>query len=336
MAPTLLLTTLVKPSYSCHKSFMAYGHSVNEWLVFHFIILILLGLDLGVFNRKAHVIRMKEALLWSLLWIIIGLSFSFYIYSQSGSKAAIEYVTGYIVEKSLSVDNLFVFLLIFASLKIPRIYQHRLLFWGVLGAIILRGIMIYLGTQLLENFHFVIYLFGGFLIYTGFKIFKGGDSDMDPRDGFIFKTLSKILPLDTREDFGGHFTIKKSGKTFFTMGFVALVLIETSDVIFALDSVPAVFGVTRDPYIVYTSNIFAILGLRSLFFVLEDLLYRFYLLKAGLAVILIFVGAKMCLEAWIHVEPWISLGIIGAILAASVGLSLLFPKDKIKPKDTLF
>lgn len=312
------------------------GHTATEWILFHIVVVVLLGLDLGVLNRKSHIIYMKEAILWSLVWIAMGLGFGLYVHYQNGPTAAIEYVTGYIVEKSLSVDNLFVFLIIFASLKIPRIHQHRLLFWGVFGAIILRAIMIYLGTQLLENFHWVIYVFGAFLIYTGVKIFKGGDSEMDPREGMVFKFLSKFLPLDPREDFGGKFTIKKQGKTYFTMGFVALVLIETSDVIFALDSVPAVFGVTRDPYIVYTSNIFAILGLRSLFFVLEELLYKFYLLKAGLAVILIFVGSKMCAEHWVKIAPWLSLSVIGSILAASVILSLIFPKDKKKPKDGLF
>jgi tellurite resistance protein TerC len=310
-------------------------HSLETWAIFHLIVFFLLALDLGVFNKKAHVIKMKEAIGWSLFWIALGLGYSFFIYKESGNQAALEYVTGYIVEKSLSVDNLFVFLVIFESFKIKRIHQHRLLFWGVFGAIILRGIMIAAGTQLLENFHWVIYIFGGFLIFTGIKLFKGGGEELDPQKSPVLKWAKKVLPFTTAEP-NGKFVVFENGKRKFTTAFLALLLIESSDVVFALDSVPAVFGVTRDPYIVYTSNIFAILGLRSLFFVLEDLLYRFYLLKLGLAVVLIFVGGKMCLEHFYKISPAYSLVVIGTILGGSIIASLIFPKDKnVKPKTNI-
>jgi tellurite resistance protein TerC len=303
------------------------NHSLQTWVIFHAIIILLLGMDLGVFNRKAHVIKMKEAIGWSIFWIFLGLSYAGFIYFESGRGSAIEYITGYIIEKSLSVDNLFVFLVIFESMKIERIHQHRLLFWGVFGAIVLRAIMIFAGTQLLSHFHWVIYIFGAFLIFTGIKLFKGGGDEIDPQKSLLFRWAKKTLPFTTAEP-KGRFTIVENGKRKFTTAFLALLMIESSDVIFALDSVPAVFGVTRDPYIVYTSNIFAILGLRSLFFVLEDLLYRFYLLKLGLAIVLIFVGTKMCIEGFVHISPQVSLAVIGAILGASVVLSLMFPKDK--------
>jgi len=306
---------------------MLYGHTYETWAVFHLIIFALLAFDLGIFNRKAHVIHVKEALLWSLFWIAIGVSYGGYVWYHDGATSGMQYLTGYVVEKSLSVDNLFVFLVIFRSFRIPRQHQHRLLFWGILGAILLRAVMIALGTALLEQFHFLIYLFGAFLIYTGYKIFREGDKEMDPRQTAVFKLLKRFLPLSDR-DFHGKFTVKENGKTHFTLGFAALVLIETSDVLFALDSVPAVFGVTRDPYLVYTSNIFAILGLRSLYFVLEDMMEKFHLLKIGLAVILILVGLKMCLEAHVHISPGLSLSVICGILALSVILSTVIKPSK--------
>ncbi len=306
---------------------MISGHSLAEWGSFHLLVFFLLAMDLGIFNRKAHVIQMKEALGWSIFWILLGLGFGGYIWHVNGPTSGMEYLTGYIVEKSLSVDNLFVFLIIFKSMRIERQHQHRLLFWGILGAIVLRGAMIALGTQILSNFHWVIYVFGGFLIYTGAKLLKGGDEEMDPQQSPVFKLAKKYLPFTTEEP-KGRFLIHKNGKRYFTTAFLALLMIESSDVVFALDSVPAVFGITRDPYIVYTSNIFAILGLRSLFFVLEDLLYRFHLLKVGLAFVLIFVGIKMCIEHWYKMAPHYSLVVIGLLLGGSVIASLIWPKKE--------
>ena len=303
---------------------MLYGHTYQAWLIFHAIIFGLLAFDLGVMNRKDHVIRVKEALLWSLFWIALGLSFGAYVWMRDGAAAGTQYLTGYVVEKSLSVDNLFVFLVIFRAFKIERQHQHRMLFWGILGAIILRGAMIAVGSALLERFHFLIYIFGAFLIYTGFKMFQGGVEELNPLETRTFKLLKKFLPLSDKPHHG-HFFIRENGRLTLSIGFAALALIETSDVLFALDSVPAVFGVTRDPYIVYTSNIFAILGLRSLFFVLEDLMAKFHLLKYGLSAILVLVGVKMCVEPLVHVPPAAGLIVILTILLISVFLSLKNP-----------
>ncbi len=300
---------------------MFLGHTIETWIIFHLIVFFLLVLDLGVLNRKAHVINIKEALGWSVFWIAIGVSYGAYVAWRDGATAGTEYLTGYVVEKSLSVDNLFVFLVIFKAFQIPRIHQHRLLFWGILGAIVLRGIMIALGTQLLNQFHWVIYVFGAFLIWTGWKMFRGGMDEMNPLDGTVFRVLKKFLPF-SEKPYDGHFIVKEGGKKKLSIGFAALMVIESSDVLFAVDSVPAVFGVTRDPYIVYTSNIFAILGLRSLYFVLEDMLHRFHLLKYGLSVILVLVGVKMCMEPIYKVPPVWSLAMILSILATSIVLSL--------------
>ena len=257
-------------------------HRTQAWVIFNALVAFLLILDLGLFNRKAHVIRLKEALGWSVFWIVLGLGFGAFVYEYISPTAGIEYVTGYIVEKSLSVDNLFVFLLIFRAFQIDKKYQHRLLFWGVIGAIILRVIMIGIGAQLIVRFHWIIQVFGVFLIWTGVKLFREVNEQFDPKASPVLKLVQKFLPI-TDEPHPGRFTVTE---TKFTLAFVALILIEVSDVLFAVDSVPAVFGVSKDPFIVYTSNIFAILGLRSLFFVLEDFMDRFHLLKYGLAVIL--------------------------------------------------
>lgn len=302
---------------------MFYGHSIETWIVFHLIVFALLAMDLGIFNRNAHVIKVKEALLWSLFWVAIGVSYGGYVWWHDGATSGMQYLTGYVVEKSLSVDNLFVFLVIFRAFHIPRQHQHRLLFWGILGAIVLRAIMIALGTALLAEFHWLIYIFGGFLIWTGWKIFKGGPEDVHPLETPTFRFLKKFFPI-SNEKYDGRFVVEENGKKHLSIGFAALVMIETSDVLFALDSVPAVFGVTRDPYLVYTSNIFAILGLRSLYFVLEDMMDRFHLLKFGLAIILTFVGLKMCLESVVHISPGLSLGVILAVLVGSVLLSFKF------------
>jgi len=302
---------------------------MSSWIIFHAIIIFLLAMDLGVLNKNAHVIRMKEALFWSVIWIILGLGFGGYIYWQFGSASAAEYVTGYIVEKSLSVDNLFVFAVIFSSFAIERKFQHRLLFWGILGAILLRGVMIFAGTELLQRFHWLIQVFGAFLLLTGLKLLLiRNEKEKDPTKNIILRIVKKILPF-TDEPHEGHLIKRTPQGIRFTTFFAALVVVETSDVIFALDSVPAVFGVTKDPFIVYTSNIFAILGLRSLFFVLEELLVRFHLLKIGLSLILIYVGVKMLLEKYLHISPWLSLGIIAMLLGLSIVMSFVIKDSKL-------
>lgn len=299
-------------------------HSLTWWISFNILILVLLALDLGVFNKKAHVIKLKEAALWSVFWIILGLGFGAFMWYQEGREIGMQYITGYVVEKSLSVDNLFVFLVIFRSFQIEKQHQHRLLFWGILGAIVLRGIMIAAGTQLINTFHWVIYVFGVFLVWTGFSLWFSGDKKFEPQESPVFAVLKKILPF-TEEPHEGKLTKVINGKRYFTLAFAALVLIEASDVMFAVDSVPAVFGITRDPFIVYSSNIFAILGLRSLFFVLEDFMDRFHLLKYGLSIVLTFVGLKMSFERYGKVPPSISLSVIGIVLAGSMVLSFWIP-----------
>lgn len=309
-------------------------HNLTWWVSFNLLILALLALDLGVFNKKAHVIKLKEAALWSVFWIILGLSFGAFMWFEDGPVIGMQYLTGYVVEKSLSVDNLFVFLVIFRSFNIEKQHQHRLLFWGILGAIILRGIMIAAGTQLIANFHWVIYVFGVFLVYTGVMLAFSGDKQFEPEKSPVYKFIKKVLPF-TDEPHHGKLTKMVNGKRMFTLAFAALVLIEASDVMFALDSVPAVFGITRDPFIVYSSNIFAILGLRSLFFVLEDFMDRFHLLKYGLSIVLTFVGLKMCFEWYLKVPPSISLSVIGMVLAGSMILSFwISPKAAKTTQDS--
>lgn len=295
-------------------------HSLTWWVSFNILILVLLALDLGVFNKKAHVIKLKEAAGWSVFWIILGLSFGVFMWYEEGREIGMQYLTGYVVEKSLSVDNLFVFLVIFRAFSIEKQHQHRLLFWGILGAIVLRGIMIALGAQLINSFHGIIYVFGAFLVWTGISLWFSGDKQFDPKASPVYRYIKRVLPF-TDEPHNGRLTKIINGKRHFTLAFAALVLIEASDVMFAVDSVPAVFGITRDPFIVYSSNIFAILGLRSLFFVLEDFMDRFHLLKYGLAIVLTFVGLKMCFEWYIKVAPPVSLAVIGVVLAGSMVLS---------------
>jgi len=291
------------------------------WIFFHIIVLTLLVLDLGVFHKKNKSQTIREAFLWSLFWIACGLLFSLYIFYTRGAGATAEYLTAYVVEKSLSVDNLFVFLVIFSSMKIEMRYQHRLLFWGIIGAIILRGIMIFAGIALVELFHPILYIFGAFLVWTGIKLLKSDEKEeFHPEKSKVFRFLNKLFPIDMNHS-GSHFIIKKphtKAGWAFTRSFIALCLIESSDVLFAVDSVPAVLGISKDSYIVYTSNIFAILGLRSLFFVLESLIKKFKYLNYGISAVLVFVGLKMMLEKWIHITPMTNLMVIGLLLGGSV------------------
>ena len=302
---------------------------LNPWVLFHLFIFLFLAMDLGIFNRKAHEIKIKEAILWSIFWIIIGTGFSGYIAWIDGKERAIEYLSAYVVEKSLSIDNLFVFALLFEAFKIQKKQQHRLLFWGILGAIVLRGIMIFSGTALIEQFHGLILVFGVFLIYTGVKFAFEDESKMDPEKSLVMRLARKIFPISTIEN-PTHFFERRGGKLHVTKLFLVLLAIESSDVIFALDSIPAVIGLSRDRYVIYTSNIFAIMGLRSLFFVLENLLDKFWLLKKALSFILIYVGGKMCVESWIKVPPLANLAIILGALVLSVVLSVVIPKPAKK------
>lgn len=297
------------------------------WVSFNAFILLMLALDLGVFQRKTHAVTVKEALIWSAVWIVLALAFNVFVYYDFGKQKAIEFLTGYILEKSLSVDNIFVFVLLFSYFKVPSIYQHKVLFWGVLGALILRAILIAVGALMIAKFHWVIYVFGAFLVFTGFRMAKQNDEDIHPEDNFLIRFFKKLFPV-TNEYHGEKFFVKLDGKKFATPLFIVLLAIEFTDLVFAFDSIPAIFAVTSDPFIVYTSNIFAILGLRSLYFALAGVIHKFHFLKIGLSMILIFIGMKMLIMDLYKIPTTYSLGVIAIVLTASVVLSILKPKQE--------
>jgi tellurite resistance protein TerC len=299
------------------------------WVAFLGFVLLMLALDLGVFNRKSHVITFKEAAVWSGVWVALSLLLGGWIFLQFGSAKGTEYLTGYVIEKSLSVDNIFVFVMIFGALKIPAIYQHRVLFWGILTALVLRAIMIFAGAAAIERFHWLIYVFGAFLILTGLKMFFASGKVDAPEDSALMRWVQKMIPSTNRLDGERFFTEEERNGKFRRLAtplFMALVLIEFSDVIFAVDSIPAIFAITTDPFIVFTSNIFAILGLRSLYFMLAGLVDKFRYLKVGLAAVLTFVGVKMIIVGWIKIPSGISLAVILSMLAISIWASLAAAK----------
>jgi tellurite resistance protein TerC len=287
------------------------------WIAFNSFVIAMLALDLGVFHRKAHVVGFREAAGWSAVWIALALSFNGFVAWRFGAEKGIDFLTGYLIEKSLSVDNIFVFVVIFAALGIPPVYQHRVLFWGILTALVLRAGMIFAGVALLERFHGLIYVFGGFLILTGIKLFVQRGKEQHPEKGWWMNLVRKLVPSTTRLE-NGHFFTHEDGRRVATPMFLALALVEVTDVIFAVDSIPAIFAITTDPFIVYTSNIFAILGLRSLYFVLGGLVERFRYLKVGLSAVLVFVGLKMTLVDVYKIPSPISLAVVLTILAIAV------------------
>jgi len=282
----------------------------------------MLALDLGVFHRQAHKVSIKEALIWSVVWMTLALVFNAGVYFWFGPTRGLEFLTGYLIEKALAVDNIFVFAVIFSYFAVPIAYQHRVLFWGILGALVLRAIFIVLGAALLQKFHWIMYLFGGFLILTGIKLLLQRDAEIHPERNPAFR-LFKRMVRSVSEFHGGRFFLSKNGKWYATPLLLVLVSVEVTDVIFALDSIPAIFAVTSDPFIVYTSNIFAILGLRSLYFLLAGVMHKFQYLKIGLALVLAFVGAKMVLTDIYKIPILVSLGVVAALIAGSVILSLL-------------
>ena len=295
------------------------------WIGFNLFVLALLALDLGVFHRKAHAVSVREALVWTLVWVGLALGFNAGIYYWFGSERALEFLTGYVIEKALSVDNLFVFLIIFSYFAVPAVLQHRVLFWGILGALVMRAFFIVLGAALLQAFHWIIYLFGGFLVITGIKLLLQRDSEAHPERNIILRVFRRLVPL-TREYHGTRFYVKEDGRWRATPLLMVLVVVEATDVVFAVDSIPAIFAITKDPFIVYTSNIFAILGLRSLFFLLAGMMGRFHYLKVGLALVLVFIGTKMLLEVVYKIPILVSLCVIVMLLAGSVVISLLRPR----------
>ena len=295
------------------------------WIIFNGFVLIMLALDLGVFHRKSHDVSVKEALVWTFVWIFLAMIFNVIIYFWRGQQQALEYFTGYLVEKALSVDNIFVFIIIFTYFQIPAKYQHKVLFWGIIGALIMRVIFIFAGVALLEKFHFTIYIFGALLIFTGIKMFNHSNSKIDPDKNPVLKFFKKFMPV-TQTLHEDKFFTRIDGRRFATPLFLVLVLIETTDLIFAVDSIPAILAITQDQFIVYTSNVFAILGLRSLYFALAGIVHRFWLLSYGLAMVLIFVGIKMILIDFYKIPIEWSLLFIATIIAGSIFLSLKLNK----------
>jgi tellurite resistance protein TerC len=294
------------------------------WTLFLVGVGALLVLDLGVLNRKAHVVRPREAALWTLLCVGLATAFAAWLFWRFGSRAGLEFVTGYLIEYALSVDNLFVFLVVFSYFGVPAELQHRVLFWGILGALVMRAAFILTGAALLDRFHWMIYVFGAFLLVTGVRLLFAGDQQMELEKNPVLRLARRVLPL-TPGYVGSRFLVRLDGRLFGTPLLLVLVVIEATDVVFAVDSIPAIFGITTDPFIVFTSNIFAILGLRSLYFLLHDLMNRFHYLSVGLGLVLAFVGAKMVGSAWVKVPIGLSLGVIVTLLGGSVLASFLFP-----------
>ena len=299
------------------------------WILFNAFVLLMLALDLGVFHRKSHEVSLREALTWTGVWIFLALVFNGILYYWKGQQQALEFFTGYLVEKALSVDNIFVFIMIFTYFQVPSKYQHKVLFWGIIGALIMRVIFIFAGAALIQKFHFTIYVFGALLIYTGYKMFFHNNTKIEPDKNPVIRFFKRFMPVTPGLQ-GDKFFVKIDGKRVATPLFLVLILIETTDLIFAVDSIPAILAITQDQFIVYTSNVFAILGLRSLYFALAGVVNRFWLLSYGLAVVLVFVGAKMLLVDVYKIPIELSLAVIASIIALSVILSFnIKPPKKI-------
>lgn len=297
------------------------------WVLFNLFVLVMLALDLGVFHRRTHVIRFKEAIAWSAFWISLAAGFAVLLLFWQGHQKALEFTTGYLIEESLSVDNLFVFLMLFRYFRVDPTYQHKVLFWGIIGALIARGIFIASGVALINRFHWIIYVFGAFLIYTGFKMLKPLETDIHPERSPVLRLARKYLRFSHEYDNGKFFT-EQNGKRLATPLFMVLLAVETTDILFAVDSIPAILAITSDPFIVYTSNVFAILGLRSLYFALAGMMEVFRFLHYGLAAILMFIGLKMVGSNYIEIPIVVALGSVAGLLGLSVLASLLFPARK--------
>ncbi|NBO65085.1 MAG: TerC family protein [Acidobacteria bacterium] len=294
------------------------------WVVFAVIVLGLLAIDLGVFHRRSHTVKIREALIWSAVWIGLALVFNIFVLYTRGPVPAMEFLTGYLVEEALSVDNLFVFLMIFSYFRVPSEYQHKVLFWGIIGALALRAAFILAGIALIQKFHRVMYIFGLFLVITGIKMVRSDDNEIDPERNPVLKLFRRLMPVSDQYDRDNFFT-RHNGRLFATPLFIVLLMVETTDVIFAVDSIPAILGITTDPFIVYTSNVFAILGLRSIYFALAGLMQIFHYLKYGLCVILVFVGSKMLLADIYKIPVVVALGTIIGVLVIAILASVIWP-----------
>lgn len=305
----------------------AIGGSTWLWIGFSLFILTMLSLDLGLFNRNAHTIKYREAWIWSGVWVTLALIFSGIVFRSQGSQRGLEFLTGYLIELSLSVDNLFVFLLIFSYFKVPAKFQHRVLFWGVMGALVMRLTMIFVGATLINRFNWIIYIFGAFLVYTGVRMFKQEDIEIHPDQNLLVRLVTRFFPITRFYDEQKFFT-KIDGKTTGTLLLLVLMVVEVTDLVFAVDSIPAIFAITTNTFIVYTSNVFAILGLRSMYFLLAGVVEKFRYLRTGLAIVLTFIGIKMLLVALgLHIPIWLSLVFVAIVLVGSVVASILFPGD---------
>ncbi|HEY0404302.1 MAG TPA: TerC family protein [Pyrinomonadaceae bacterium] len=330
-------------------------HSIWLWAGFGAFILFMLSLDLGIFSRKAHTPTYREAAIWSAVWVSLAAIFSAIVFGHLGHQKGLEFVSGYLIELSLSVDNLFIFLLIFAFFKVPSKFQHRVLFWGVIGALVMRITMIFLGTALIKQFHWLIYIFGAFLVFTGIRMFSQEETDIQPEANPIVRLVTRFVPI-TRHYEGEKFFTIENGRRTGTLLLLVLLIVEVSDLIFAVDSIPAIFGVTTDTFIIYTSNVFAILGLRSLYFLLAGVVEKFHYLKMGLAVVLTFIGIKMLMPLLVkylakalayagasslastvapfdHIPTGIALAVVAVVLLSSVGASLIWPRHSQRDID---
>jgi tellurite resistance protein TerC len=297
------------------------------WVAFNVFVLMMLAVDLGVVHRRAHTVRLKEALIWSGIWIALALLFALGVYSWYGPQSALEFLAGYLIEKSLSVDNIFVFVLIFSYFKVPALYQHKVLFWGILGALVMRAIFIFAGIALLQRLHWIIYVFGALLVLTGIKMAMEKDKEIHPDKNPVLRLFRRLVPV-TEDYHADHFFVRRFGHYAATPLFVVLLVVETTDIIFAVDSIPAILAITVDPFLVYTSNVFAILGLRALYFALAGVMQLFHYLHYGLSAILVFVGAKMLLADVYKLPIGVALGVIAGILLISVIASVMRPRQK--------
>jgi tellurite resistance protein TerC len=304
------------------------------WVGFNIFVLAMLAVDLFVFHREAHAIRTAEALAWSVIWIVLALIFGVGVYAFMGREAGLEYFAGYLIERALSIDNIFVFVLIFTYFRVPARYQHRVLFWGILGALLMRGAMIAAGAYLIHQFHWVIYVFGGFLVFTGIRMATHSEQAIDLERNPMIRLVRRLFPVSSGYH-GEHFFVREEttgvSRLVVTPLFVVLALVETTDLIFALDSIPAIFAVTDDPFIIYSSNIFAILGLRAMYFLLADVMDRFHYLKIGLSVVLVFVGVKMLVTDVYKIPIGLSLALIVVVLGVAMAASWFWPREDAEP-----
>lgn len=300
------------------------------WTLFIVLILVVLVVDLGVFHRREHAVRTREAAAWTVFWIGLSLAINLWIYFEYGKRPGLEFLTGYLIEYALSVDNIFVFIVIFRYFAVPKQYQHRVLFWGILGAMVMRGLFIGLGAALISRFEWILYLFGIFLLATGVRVLTHAETEVHPERNPVVNLFRRLVPI-TREYHGKHFVWRQEGMLMATPLLLVLVVVEATDVVFAVDSIPAIFGITRDPFLIFTSNICAILGLRALYFLLAGMMDQFHHLKFGLGAVLVFIGVKMLIADLYHMPIELSLGVVVALLASGVVASLVWPKSSPEP-----